>query len=118
MDLDKDLEKNQRFLRETEHEIRLTNNKIIHENVAPITSERIVSFAVEIAKLRAQYITAAFDFADKRPLDGLQSDVEIDDLEKCRRGFEEARDAFIALQRAIELGYVTVEYSRGGVRWS
>ena len=29
MDLDKDLEKNQRFLRETEHEIRLTNNKII-----------------------------------------------------------------------------------------
>jgi hypothetical protein len=34
--------------------------------------------------------------------------ADIDKLDTCRRRFEVARDAFIALQRAIELGYVTV----------
>lgn len=109
MDLDKDLAKNQRFLRETEQAIRLTNNEVIHKLIEPISSERIQTFAIAVAKLRAQYIEAAFKFADAHHPDGAEGVAEIDELGLRRRRFEEARDAFIALQRAIELGYMAVE---------
>jgi len=109
MDKDDELAKNQRFLRETEQAIRLTNNEVIHQRVEPITSERMLSFSVAVAKLRAEYIDAAFKFADAKHPDGAAGAEEIDALGLHRRRFEEARDAFIALQRAIELGYMAVE---------
>jgi hypothetical protein len=109
MDLDADLAKNQRFLRETEQAIRLTNNEVIHQRIAPITTERILSFSVAVAKLRAQYIEAAFNFADTKHTESAEGVAEIDGLTIRRRRFEEARNAFIALQRAIELGYMAVE---------
>ncbi len=109
MDMDEKLTKNQRFLRETEQAIRLTNNEVIHKQIPPITSERMLTFSVAVAKLRAQYIEAAFTFADAKHADGVAGAVDIDELGLCRRRFEEARDAFIALQRAIELGYMAVE---------
>ena len=108
MDKDDELAKNQRFLRETEQVIRIANKEIIHKHVPPISSERIVSFAVSVAKLRAEYVEAAFKFADVKDAGGEES-VYISDLRECRTNFEEARDAFIALQRAIELGYMAVE---------
>ena len=103
------IEKNQRFLRETEQAIRVANNEIIHKEVPPITSERMLSFAVAVAKLRAAYISAAFRFADSKHADGPEGIAEIDELNLQRSRFEVARDAFIALQRAIELGYMDVE---------
>ncbi len=109
MELNDDLSNNQRFLSETEHAIRVANNEVIHKLVPPITSERMLSFAVAIAKLRAQYIQAAFEFADKKPSGGAEGVAEIDELNLHRNRFEVAREAFIALQRAIELGYVSVE---------
>lgn len=104
MDMDDELAKNQRFLRETEQMIRHNNNTIIHKRIPPVTSERLMSFSTAIAELRAQYIEAAFTFAD-----GDQNEAELAALAKKRQRFEEARDAFIALQRAIELGYMGVE---------
>ncbi len=109
MDIDEILVENQRFLRETEQAIRITNNEVIHKQVPPITSERMLSFSVAVAKLRAQYIEAAFTFADAKHADGAEGAADIDELGLCRRRFEEARNAFIALQRAIELGYMAVE---------
>ena len=109
MEIDEKLTKNQRFLRETEQAIRITNNEIIHKQLPPITSERMLTFSVAVAKLRAQYIEAAFTFADAKHADGAEGAADIDELGLCRRRFEEARDAFIALQRAIELGYVAAE---------
>ncbi len=109
MDMEEVLAKNQRFLRETEQAIRITNNEVIHKQVPPITSERMLTFSEAVAKLRAQYIEAAFTFADAKHADGAEGAADIDELGLCRRRFEEARDAFIALQRAIELGYVAIE---------
>ena len=109
MEMDEKLAKNQRFLRETEQAIRLTNNEVIHKQIPPITSERMLTFSVAVAKLRAQYIEAAFTFADAKHADGVAGAADIDELGLCRRRFEEARDAIIALQRAIELGYMAVE---------
>ncbi len=42
--MDEKLSKNQRFLRETEQAIRITNNEVIHKQVPPITSERMLLF--------------------------------------------------------------------------
>ena len=70
----------------------------------------MLSFAIAVAKVRAQYIEAAFKFADgAEGTEGTEGADEIDELRLLRGRFEEARDAFIALQRAIELGYVAVE---------
>jgi len=103
------LAKNKHFLMEVEQSIRLANTEVIHQQVTPITSERMLSFALTVAKLRAQYIKAAFDFADALHAPGNEGDAEMDGLTLHRRRFEEARDSFIVLQRAIEIGYVAVE---------
>ncbi|MBT3788088.1 MAG: hypothetical protein HN725_03790 [Alphaproteobacteria bacterium] len=107
MAIDDELTKNTRFLKELEHNIRVTNNRVIHQKVEPITAERMLSFADAVANLRAEYVQEAFVFADMEQGDGSGA-ADIDKLDTCRRRFEVARDAFIALQRAIELGYVTV----------
>ena len=101
--------KNKRFLMEVEQGIRLANNEIIHKVIPPVTSERMLSFAIAVAQLRAQYIEAAFVFADIKTTEGKKPAGAIEELSSCRRQFEEARDAYIALQRAIELGYVANE---------
>jgi 16S rRNA G527 N7-methylase RsmG len=104
-----DLLKNQRFLRETEQAIRTANNEVIHAQVQPVTTDRMVSFARAVAKLRANYIQTAFDFADKNHAEGNEGQAEIDELNLHKDRFNSARDAYTALQRAIELGYVSVE---------
>ncbi len=107
--MEEDLAKNNRFLMEVEQGIRLSNNEVIHQRISPMNSERMLSFAIAVAKLRAEYIESAFNFADAKHADGAEGDAEIDELRLRRSRFEEARDAFIALQRAIELGYMVVE---------
>ncbi len=107
--MEEDLAKNKHFLMKVEQSIRLSNNEVIHQKISPVTSERMLSFAVAVAKLRAEYIETAFNFADAKHADGAEGDADIDELRLRRSRFEEARDAFIALQRAIELGYMVVE---------
>lgn len=107
--MEDDLTKNKHFLMGLEQVIQVSNREVIHKRIAPITSERMLSFAITLAKLRAEYIEVAFQFADLKYEDGAEGAEEIDELSLRRRRFEEARDAFIALQRAIELAYVAVE---------
>lgn len=104
-----DLLKNKRFLIEIEHQIRLINNDTIHEVIPPISSERMLSISSVVAKLRARYIQAVYKFTDSELSDGEQGMEEINELALCRRQFEEIRDAFIAISRAIELGYISIE---------
>jgi hypothetical protein len=103
------LEKNRRFLLQVEQTIRLANNEVIHQQISPVTSDRMLSFAVTLAKLRAEYIKAAFDFADAKHEEGAGIESEINELCLLRKKFEEVRCAFLAIQRGIELGYVMTE---------
>ena len=100
---------NRRFLSQVEQAIQVANNEIIHKQVAPITTERMLSFAVAVAKLRANYIELAFRFADAKHASDAEEGAVINELDVHRERFEIARNSFMALQRAIELGYVTVE---------
>ena len=107
--MEDNINKNRRFLLQVERTIQVANNEVIHKQIDPITADRMLSFAAAVAKLRANYIELAFKFADAKHVGGDEGISEIEALDLHRKRFEIARDAFIALQRAIELGYITVE---------
>lgn len=107
--MEDNLAENRRFLLQVEQAIQVANKEVIHKQIAPITSDRMLSFAVAVAKLRANYIELAFKFADAKADSGEEGVAVIDELDTHRKRFEVARDAFLALQRAIEMGYVSVE---------
>ncbi len=101
-------QKRKRFLLETEQAIRDINREIIHERIPKITRASILPMATTVARMRARYLEAAFHMADMNqstPID--EKDVE--SLSHHRELYEESRDAFDALIRAIEQGYVDVE---------
>jgi len=101
-----DLARQQRFLLEAEQGIRLANREVLSKKIPPINSQSVLSFAVAVAKVRAEYLAAAFSFTSKNndaePID----QQAIDDLKEHRIKYEEAREAFEALKHAIEVGYI------------
>ena len=93
------------FLEEIEQGIEMANQEMIHAHIASLGRDRVLKFAVVVAKLRAQYLRAAFDLflgdADAEP-----NGVAL--LREKREMFEEGVTAFDALRRAIEKGYVEI----------
>jgi len=100
-----DLARQQRFLLEIEQGIRLANREVLHNKIPPINSESVLSFAVAVAKVRAEYLEAAFSFTEKQKSEPI-TETEINELQKYRTIYEEARAAFDALKHAIEVGYI------------
>jgi len=98
-----------RFLLEIEQAIRLSNREVIHERIPAISSDNILPFAVAVAKTRARYLEAAFKFANVDHSDNADSNA-VGELKRHREVYEEARMAFEALHRAIEQGYVDLDY--------
>lgn len=93
------------FLEEIEQGIEMANQEMIHAHLASLGRDRILKFAVSVAKLRAQYLRAAFDlFLGEAGPDPMG----IAQLREKREMFEEGLGAFAALRGAIEKGYVNV----------
>ena len=65
-----------------------------------------------MAKLRANYLAAAFNAAVEDHGAALSVD-EVAALKNAREMYEEARAGFEALRDAIEKGYVDVNFSKG-----
>ncbi len=97
------LRKQQRFLSEVEMAIRDANRRIIHERIPDLDRQRFVTFATFVARLRADYLAEAL--ATESAPDQVQA---VESLRLRRRAFAEARDAFAALERAVERGYVDI----------
>jgi hypothetical protein len=97
------LRKQQRFLHEVEVAIRDANRRIIHERVPDLDRQRFVTFATFVARLRADYLAEAL--AVQQAADQAQA---VESLRQRRRAFDEARDAFAALERAVERGYLDI----------
>jgi hypothetical protein len=106
--VDDDLAKQRRFLLEVEQGVRMANREIIHQRIPELSTENILPFAVSVARLRARYLEAAFNFSEKEHGDPLD-DPEIETLRHTREMYEEARDAFEALRHAIDRGYVDLK---------
>lgn len=97
------LRRQQRFLSEVEMAIRDANRRIIHERIPDLDRQRFVTFATFVARLRADYLAEAL--ATESAPDQAQA---VESLRLRRRAFAEARDAFAALERAVERGYVDI----------
>jgi len=97
----KDYREEQRFLNELEQGVRLANQEIIHERIPGLDKHTILAFAVSIARLRASYLETALKV-------GNAGDGEPDAALVGELRYEEARIAYEALHRAIEVGYIDV----------
>jgi len=97
----------QHYFTETEQAIRVANQEVIHGKIPQLDQERAFSFAVTVAKLRAEYLEAALDICGKA--DGpLPDAAAMESLRQKRELFEEARAAYDALRRAMEVGYIDI----------
>lgn len=95
----------QKFLQDVEQSIQDANRAVIHQRIPRLDKARFVHFATRVAKLRAEYLEAGLALADGG------GDLSLDALKLRREAYEEGRDAFAALERAIERGYVDIDES-------
>lgn len=104
MDDEELLRRQKAFLFEAEKAIRAANREIIHGVVPELDRDAVYRFAVAVARLRAAYLQSALKLEVSE--EGRIADSLVAELKDHRERFEEARDAFMALQRAIEIGYI------------
>ena len=109
----KDYREEQRFLNELEQGVRLANQEIIHERIPGLDKHTILAFAVSIARLRASYLETALKVGNAG--DGEPDAALVGELRSRREAYEEARIAYEALHRAIEVGYIDVAQIDAGI---
>ncbi len=103
------LRRHRQFVLELEREIGPINRALVHEDTPKLTNKRCLDLATLVARSRASYLQLALELGSSHP-EGLPDDKKILALREARQRFEELRDAFGALSRAIECGYVDVEF--------
>lgn len=101
------LRRHRQFVLELEREIGQINRAIVHEKMAELTRERCLALATVVARARAEYLDLALKLGQAEGT--LPADEQILQLREARRRFEELRDAFSAMERGIECGYVDIE---------
>lgn len=102
------LRRHRQFVLELEREIGQLNRRIVHDRMPHLNRERCLELAAAVARARAEYLDLALRLSDSGSPDPI-SDDEISALALARRHFEELREAFAAMERAIECGYVDVD---------
>jgi hypothetical protein len=101
------LRSEQIFFEELEQGVRTANREIIGARIPELNKDKIHALAVMVGRLRASYLELAFQLCATG--DGAAPDpTVIEGLRERRRMFEEARDAYEALRRAIERGYIDI----------
>ena len=102
------LRRHRQFVLELEREITPINRALVHEDMPRLTRGSCLELATVVARSRAAYLSLALELARSGP-GQLPADERIVELREARRRFEELRDSFVALERAIECGYVDVD---------
>ncbi|MFP4207464.1 MAG: hypothetical protein ACLFSC_02320 [Wenzhouxiangella sp.] len=102
------LRRHRQFVLELEREIGPINRALVHEDTPKLTRAHCLELATVVARSRAAYLQLAFEMG-RSCQDRLPEDARIVELRQARRRFEELRDAFGAMERAIECGYVDIE---------
>jgi hypothetical protein len=95
------------FFEEIEQGIRIANREIIGARIPELNKDTVHAFAVMVGRLRASYLGLAFELCSAS--DGKEPDpAVVESLRARRQMFEEARDAYEALRRAVERGYIDI----------
>lgn len=102
------LRRHRQFVLELEREIGPINRRLVHEDMPRLTREHCLKLATVVARSRATYLNLALELG-QNGAERLPDDDRIEQLREARRRFEELRDAFAAMERAIECGYVDIE---------
>lgn len=101
------LRRQRHFLDEIEREIRHLNRETIHAVVPPLDRKQFLELARVVARRRAEYLRLAIELARCDPADP-SSQALLEAIPAARKHFFESRDAFAALERAVECGYIDV----------
>lgn len=100
------LRRHRQFVLDLEREIGQVNREIVHQRMPHLNRDSCLQLATTVARARAEYLDLALRLS-AQPDPG----ASIDALALARRQYEELRDAFGAMERAIECGYVDIEVS-------
>lgn len=102
------LRRHRQFVLELEREIGQLNRSIVHARMPHLNRESCLALAAAVAEARAEYLGLALRLTATDSAETMTNDG-INELAQARRHFEELRDAFAAMERAIECGYVDIE---------
>jgi hypothetical protein len=101
------LRKQKHFLQQVEMELRRTNRDSIHRRIPQLNRDSFLRFATFVAEQRTSYLQVALELAQSES-GSAESERLLAALRERRLAFEESRDAFAALERTIEQGYVDI----------
>jgi hypothetical protein len=94
----------ERFFEAMDAAILNANRDVIGHSIHDLSREALLRLIVRVAELRADYVKCGLRVAEHRHPDTSL----IDELSECRRAYEELLAVYLATERAIERGYVTV----------
>lgn len=93
------------FIEQLEMAVAVANREVIHKQIPNLNRETFQQLAVMVARYRADYLAAAIRLSNSS---GANDGECLAALKQKRELFEEGRQAFEALERAIERGYVDI----------
>jgi hypothetical protein len=85
--------------------IMSANQEVLRNRLPELTRDSFTRLAVRVAELRGAYLAQALRLADAT---GTPDAAAIADLRHAREAFDEMREAFEALERVIERGYIRI----------
>lgn len=97
--------RNRKFTKILEEAIRQTNHEVMGPMLPPLTVESILPITVMVSKLRARYISEAFKMVASKK-EGFPDADQIGKLREYRESYEEALGVSMALEHAINRGYL------------
>ncbi len=105
MSSDPDLRPQQRFLMAIEQAVREANREVLLPALGTITTEKFVPLMIAVAKARAAYLKEATTVAGNGALPDAGAVARLREL---RLAYDELLAAALALEHAIERGYLDV----------
>lgn len=102
------LRRQKQFLQQIEFELRRINRRIIHQHIPELNRDSFIRLGSYVAEVRSRYMEAALALSRCTP-GSQQAESVLEQLERERRAFKESSAAFVALERAIDQGYVDIK---------
>lgn len=102
------LRRQRHFLEELERDIWTANRQIINEEIPALSRQHFMDLGRFVAFKRASYLSKSIELSELEP-GSAEAAVVFEALPALRNAYSEARNAFSALERAIERGYIDID---------
>lgn len=104
------LRRQRHFLDELERDVRAANRQLIHEEIPALSRQCFMDLARNVARKRLAYLRQAIELSRLEP--GTPAEAQaFAAMPTLRAAYNESREAFAALERAIERGYIDIDMS-------